>query len=357
MQRREFIGLIGGAAASPLVARAQQAGKMLRVGTASTQPRSSPLWKAFEQRMAELGYQEGANYTFDYLDVPKVEEYETAYRKLAGRDVDIIVAPGAEISLKSALAGSSTKPIVMVAIDYDPLARGYVTSLARPGGNVTGLFLQQIELMAKRLQLLNSAFPDMQALTVFWDRTCSDQWKAVEGAAANLGLRFDGLDLGDPPFDYDKALAQAAPEYRGIIFVLASGFFFRDRERLADFALRNRLVSMFCFREPVDAGGLLSYGPSFSVMYRRAAEYVDRIARGAKPADLPIEQPTKFELVINLKTTKALGLVIPPSLLATADEVIDRRFASACGAERARLMMSVVRGRSEVAGQRSNWRS
>jgi putative tryptophan/tyrosine transport system substrate-binding protein len=177
--------------------------------------------------------------------------------------------------------------------------------------------------MAKRIQLLKSAFPDMQALTVFRDRTCFDQWKAAEGAAANLGLGVTGIDLGDPPFDYDKALAQAKPEYRGTVFVLASGFFIRDRERLADFALRNRLVSMFCFREPVDTGGLLSYGASFSVMYRRAAEYVDRIARGAKPADLPIEQPTKFELVINLKTAKTLGVVIPPSLVATADEVIE----------------------------------
>jgi putative ABC transport system substrate-binding protein len=173
---------------------------MLRVGTASTQPRSSPLWKAFEQRMAELGYQEGNNYTFDYLNVPAVEEYETGYRKLAARDVDIIVASGPEISLRSALASSNTKPIVMVAVDYDPLARGYVTSLARPTGNVTGLFLQQIELMAKRLQLLKSAFPNSQALTVFWDRTSFDQWKGVEAAAANLGLRLDGVDLGEPPY-------------------------------------------------------------------------------------------------------------------------------------------------------------
>ena len=323
MRRREFIKLIGGAAASPLAAHAQQAGKMLRVGTASTQPRSSALWMAFEQRMAELGYQEGNNYAFDHLNVPKVEEYETGYRKLAERDIDIIVASGPEISLKSALATSSTKPIVMVAIDYDPLALGYVTSLARPTGNVTGLFLQQIELTAKRLQLLKNAVPDVQALTVLRDRTTFDQWKAAENAAANLGLGVVGVDLGDPPFDYDKVLAQVKPEYRGTIFILASGFFQRDRERIADFALRNRLVSMFFSRKSVDAGGLLSYGPSFTVMYRRAAEYVDRIVRGAKPADLPIEQPTKFELVINLKTAKMLGLAIPPSLLATADEVIE----------------------------------
>jgi len=323
MRRREFITLIGGAAASPLAAHAQYAGKMLRVGTASTQPRSSVIWKAFDQRMAELGYQEGTNYTFEHLNVPKIEEYEAGFRKLAARDVDIIVASGPEISLKSALASSDSKPIVMVAVDYDPLARGYVTSLARPTGNVTGLFLQQIELMAKRLQLLKSAFPDMQSLTVFWDRTCVDQWRAVEGAAANLGLRLDGFDLGDPPFDYDKVLTQAKPEYRGTIFVLASGLFLRDRERLADFTLRNRLASMFCFREVVDAGGLLSYGPNFSVVYRRAAEYVDRIARGAKPTDLPIEQPTKFEFLINLKTAKTLGFAIPAAVLATADEVVE----------------------------------
>jgi ABC-type uncharacterized transport system substrate-binding protein len=323
MRRREFITLIGGAAASPLAARAQQAGKMLRVGTASTQPKSSFVWKSFEQRMNELGYEEGKNYTFEYVNVSKVEDYETSYRKLAAREVDVIVAAGPEINLKSALASSDTKPIVMLAVDYDPLARGYVTSLARPAGNVTGLFLQQIELTAKRLQLLKSVVPDLQALTVLRDRTTFDQWEAAEGAAANLGLRVTGVDLGDPPFDYDKVLAQAKPEYRGTIFVLASGFFLRDRERLADFTLRNRLVSMFSYREVVDVGGLLSYGPSFTIMFRRAAEYVDRIARGAKPADLPIEQPTKFELVINLKTAKTLGLAIPPSLLATADEVIE----------------------------------
>jgi putative tryptophan/tyrosine transport system substrate-binding protein len=323
MRRREFITLIGGAAASPFGARAQQAGKMLRVGTASTQPRSSPLWKAFEQRMVELGYQEGNNYTFDYLNVARIEEYEPNYRQLVARGVDIIVASGPEISLKSALAISRTKPIVMVAVDYDPLAHGYVTSLARPTGNVTGLFLEQIELTAKRLQLLKNAFPEMRALTVFYDRTAIDQWEAAQRVAATLGLRLAGFDLGDPPFDYDKTLAQANPDYRGTVFVLASGLFLRDRERLADFALRNRLVSMFCFREVVDAGGLLSYGPNFTPMYRRAAEYVDRLARGAKPADLPIEQPTKFELVINLKTAKTLGITVPANLLVQAEEVIE----------------------------------
>jgi putative tryptophan/tyrosine transport system substrate-binding protein len=323
MKRRQFITLLGGAAVSPLAAHAQQAVKMLRVGTASIQPRSSPIWKAFDQRMAELGYQQDQNYTFDYIEVPKVEEYEAGYRQLAARNVDIIITSGSEISLKSALASSSTKPIVMIAIDYDPITLGYVKSLARPAGNVTGLYLQQIELARKRLQLLKSAFPDIQAVTVFFDRTSDDQWKAAQSIAATLGLRVAGIDLGDPPFDYDKALSQAAPDDRGTVFVVASGFFLRDRERLAEFALRNRIVSMFWAREPVDAGGLLSYGPSFTAIYRRAADYVDRIARGAKPADLPIEQPTKFELVINLKTARALGITISPNLLVQAEEVIE----------------------------------
>src|ERR1700733_4399231 len=324
MRRREFIALVGGAAAAwPNAVRAQQAEKMLRVGTASTQPKSSPLWKAFEQRMTELGYQEGNNYTFDYLNVAKIEEYEPNYRQLVARGVDIIVASGPEISLKSALATSRTKPIVMVAVDYDPLARGYVTSLARPTGNVTGLFLQEIELTAKRLQLLKNAYPEMRALTVFYDRTALDQWEAAQGVAATLGLRLVGVDLGEPPFDYDNALARADPDSRGTIFVLTSGLLLRDRDRLASFGLQNKVVSMFCFREWVEVGGLLSYGPNLREIYRRAAEYVDHLARGAKPADLPIEQPTKFELVINLQTAKKLGITIPANLLVQAEEVIE----------------------------------
>jgi putative ABC transport system substrate-binding protein len=211
----------------------------------------------------------------------------------------------------------------MVAIDYDPIVRGYMTNLARPTGNVTGLFLQQIELTEKRLQLLKSAFPDMQTMTIFWDQSSVDQWEAARSVAANLGLRLTGIELGDPPFDYDKALSQAPPDSRETVFVLESPFFFRDRAQQAEFALRNKVVSMFGFREWADAGGLLSYGPSINGMYQRVAEYVDRIARGAKPADLPIEQPTKFELVINLKTAKALGITIPPNLLVQAEDVIE----------------------------------
>src|SRR5262249_9131864 len=160
---------------------------------------------------------------------------------------DIIVASGPEISLESALAAAHTLPIVMVAIDYDPFARGYVTNMARPGGNVTGVFLQQIELTVKRMQILKEAFPDMQAATVFWDRISADQWEAARNASTKLGLRLAGIELREQPYDYDSALAEAAPDHRGSLFVMASPFFFRDRARLADLALRHRIVSFFFF--------------------------------------------------------------------------------------------------------------
>jgi putative ABC transport system substrate-binding protein len=324
MKRREFITLLGGAAAlRPATLLAQDSVKMLRVGAVSGQPKNSPFWQPFVQRMVELGYEEGKNFVFNLITASNFDGFEAGYRELVARNVDIILAPGPEISLKSALASSSTKPIVMVAIDYDPLARGYVTSLARPTGNITGVFLQQIELTEKRVQLLKSAFPDLKAATVFRDRITTDQWEAAQRAGASLGLRLSEIEFIDPPFDYDKALAQAPPDSRGTVLVMVSPFFFRDRAKQADFALRNRIVTMFGFREWADAGGLMSYGVSVSSMQRLAAGYVDRVARGVKPADLPIEQPTKFELVINLKTAKTLGITFPQSFLATADEVIE----------------------------------
>jgi putative ABC transport system substrate-binding protein len=324
MRRREFITLLGGATAWPLAAHAQQPPAILRVGLVGVQPRTTAVYVAFLQRMAELGYEEGKNFILEYVQVPNIEGYERGYQELAGRNVDIFFASGPEIGLRSALAAASTQPIVMVAVDYDPLARGYVTSLARPTGNLTGIFFQQIELTAKRLQLVKEAFPDLQAVTVFWDRISADQWRAAQSAAPGLGLRLVGIEFREQPYDYERAVAQLPSEGRRVLIALTSPVFaVPDRARLPDFALRHRLASMFSLREFVNVGGFMSYGASFTAMFRRAAEYVDRITRGAKPADLPIEQPTKFELVINLKTAKALGLQIPDKLLALADEVIE----------------------------------
>jgi len=325
VRRREFITLFGGAAVAwPLTARAQQpAKKMLRVGTVSGTQQSSPQWTAFLQRMAELGYQEGKTFAFDFVPAANEEEYEPGYRTLVARKPDIIMATGVEIALKSALAATRTLPIVMIAIDYDPFARGYVTSLARPSGNVTGVFFQQIELAAKRIQLVKDAFPNISAATMFWDRASTDQWQASQNVAPKLGLRLFGIELREPPYDYGRAFGEAPADHRGMLIVATSVFFFRDRARIAELAVRHRTVSMFVFREWVDAGGLLSYGPSITGLFARVADFVDRIARGAKPADLPIEQPTKFELVVNLKTAKAIGIELPTAILLRADEVIE----------------------------------
>jgi len=274
--------------------------------------------------MRELGYIEGENFSFDFVNLGgQLDRYSDETRGLVGRKVDIILTSGPEVGLKSALEATNTIPIVMIAVDYDPLALGYVPSLARPGGNVTGLFFQQIDLTVKRLQLVKDAFPDLVAATVLWDRLSADQWLAVQRAGPSLGMRFTGIELGEPPHDFDRILAKAPADYRGALFVLSTPRVVASRADLAAAAIRYRMPSMFPLRIYVEAGALLSYGPSFDALYRRAAEYVDRIAKGARPADLPIEQPTKFELTINLQTAKALGLTIPQSILLRADEVIE----------------------------------
>jgi putative ABC transport system substrate-binding protein len=322
MRRREFFGLAAGAAAAwPLVAQAQQAKSVLRIGVAQFEPR--PPHSPFERRMGELGYKEGVNWILDYVQIGPDKSLEDAYREIAARNPDILLAWGPEAALKAGLAASQTTPIVMIAIDYDPIAHGYASSLARPGGRITGLFLQQIELTVKRLHFFKEAIPDFNSAIVFYDAFSRDQWKGVEDAGTKLGLRLSGIDMHDPPYDYDRGLAETPPDNRKNLFMPTSPVFFADRERLAKFALRNRLSSMFAFRDWVVAGGLMSYGANFDRMLAQTADIIDRIGRGAKPGDLPIEQPTKFEFVINLATARALGLEFPPTLLGRADEVIE----------------------------------
>jgi putative tryptophan/tyrosine transport system substrate-binding protein len=323
MRRREFVTLVGGAAVAwPLAARAQQPG-MMHVGITTIQPRTSPIYAAFDARLRELGYIEGQNLVVDLVNPQnQAGSIAGAVAELLRRKVDIIVAPY-ESTVKSAIAATATVPIVMIAVDYDPLALGYIKSLSRPGGNVTGLFLQQPELAKKRLQLLTEALPGVQTATMFWDSSSEDQWKATSSAAAELGLRLAGVELREQPYDYEKALAQAPPDHRSVLVAAMSAGFYRDRQRLADFTLQQKIASVFAVREWVDAGGLFSYGVNFPAAYRRAAEFVDLIAKGAKPADLPVEQPTKFELVLNLKTAKAIGVTISQSILVRADEVIE----------------------------------
>lgn len=328
MRRRDFITLVGGAAVLAGHAMAQPA--MLRVGSGSLQGRARSFLQGFDVRMRELGYVEGANYTVDYFDLSgRIERYGDAMRQLVERKADIIVAFGPEVALKAAVAAvkevaaTRTVPIVMAAIDFDPIALGYVSSLARPTGNITGIVLDQIELAAKRLQMMKDAFPAVSKAVAFWDAPSADQWRATRDSAAKLGIDLAGVELRDYPYDYERALAQAPPDNRGFLYVMTSPLLARDRERIAQFTLVNRLPSISVFREHVDQGGLMSYGPSRNRMSRRLADYVHRIARGAKPSDLPIERPTIFEAVINLRTAKALGVEFSQAMLLRADEVIE----------------------------------
>jgi putative ABC transport system substrate-binding protein len=312
-----------GEAVLPRRAVAQQPA-MLRVATGTPQPRGQSFLQGFDKRMPELGYIEGQNYTMDFVDLQgQLERYGDVMRQLVERKPDVILAFGPEQALKAASAATKTIPIVMAAIDYDPFALGYVTSLARPTGNITGLFLEQIELSAKRLQIVKEAIPTIPKAMAFWDAPSADQWRAMRDSATKLGIDLAGIELRDYPYDYARALAEAPPDHRGFLFVMTSPLFARDRARLVQFTLLNRLPSISVFREHADQGGLMSYGPNRNAMSRRLADYVHRIARGAKPSELPIERPSVFELVINQRIAKSLGLEFSQAVLLRADEVIE----------------------------------
>jgi putative tryptophan/tyrosine transport system substrate-binding protein len=320
--RRELIAALGSAVAFPSSARAQPH-RNLHIGIVTIQSRATPIYAAFDQRLRELGYVEGQNLVTDYLNPETLPEgVPAAINELVRRKVDIIVAPY-ESTVKSAIAASDTIPVVMIATEYDPLARGYVKTLSQPGGQVTGVFLQQIELASKRLQLLKDTLPSIEAATMFRDSPSEYQWKATSSIAGSFGLRLAGVELSQLPYDYEGALESVPSDQRSTLIIPIAPAFYRDRERLAEFGVRHRIASMFAVREFADAGGLLSYGPDFPAIFRRVAEYVDQIAKGSKAADLPVEQPTKFELVVNVKTAKAIGLSIPDKLLALADTVVE----------------------------------
>ena len=325
MRRRAFLASAAGALLG-FTRPARAADGVVRIGCAVriANVRANPVYMAFEKRLADLGLREGSNLVLDYVKVGdgSPEEQERGYREVVARGADILLTAGPEYSLKAALAASPNLPVVMLAVDFDPIARGYVTGLSEPGGRITGMFLRQIELAVKRLHFLHDNFGGFQAAVVFYDEASRDQWEAVERAARALGVRLFGVELTSA-LDYERALASAPPEERKFLFALASPLFFADRRALATFASRHGLASMFGFRQFVEAGGVMSYGPSLTDMWARAAELAARIARGAKPGDLPVEQPTKFEFVVNLATARALGIELAPNLLAAADAVIE----------------------------------
>jgi putative ABC transport system substrate-binding protein len=332
MDRRTFIGtLAGGLLAAPLATEAQQAAKIAHIGYLSylgtnTRSGSPHLHEAFLQGLRDLGYVEGRNLVIEYRRAEgKLERLPALAAELVALKVDVIMAVGTAEAL-AAKQATSTLPIVFAGVGGDPVTSGLVTSLAQPGGNVTGLPVLAADLVGKCLEQLTQAVPGVSRVAVLWQSgavpTGKDILKEAEVAGRALGVRLQFVEAQGPE-DFDRAFSDMTRERAGALTVLSNSLFFNQRRRLVDLAAKNRLPTVYSVREFVDAGGLMAYGPNFAEVYRRAATFVDRILKGAKPADLPVEQPTKFELVINLKTAKALGLTIPPSVLGRADQVIE----------------------------------
>jgi putative tryptophan/tyrosine transport system substrate-binding protein len=325
--RRELIAALGGAAAAwPLTARAQQAGKVYRIGFLgnSTAALEANLVGPFREGLRDLGYVEGQNILIEYRWAEgDYERFPALIAELIALKVDVIVTAGTPASLAVKKATTSI-PLVMVAVG-DPVATGLVASLGRPGGNITGLTSISSEMEGKRLELLREVVPKISYIAVLWNAASPIQVIEeieVRAAAQILGMKV--LSLGVRTIEeIEDALTTIVTERPGALLVLADRLFLHHRTRIMDFAAQRRLPGVHAYRELVEAGGLMSYGPSYADMHRRAASYVDRILKGSKPADLPVQAPVKFELVINLKAAKALGIEIPPMLLARADEVIE----------------------------------
>jgi putative tryptophan/tyrosine transport system substrate-binding protein len=322
MKRREFITLLGGAACWPLTAHAQQQPKMLRVGFVGIQSREAPLYTVFLKRMAELGYQEGRNFTFDYIQTPDIEGYEKNYRELAARKVDVFLAVGNERALRAALSAAEGRPIAFLAIDFDPLAKGYVANLSRPGGNVTGIFVRQLELAAKRVELAREAFPRATVVGIAFDTVSREQLDAAAEAARKLGLEPRLIEIKSEQ-GYAGAF-NAMDDARGQPIILPAGpMFFRDREAIAQALLERRIPSIAAFRENTEAGALISYGFDLMGLFYDIASYVHRIAGGAKPSEMPIEQSPRFYMAVNLKTAASLAVSLSDVFVARANEVIE----------------------------------
>jgi putative ABC transport system substrate-binding protein len=326
MRRRQFITLVGGAAAAwPLAAGAQQVRKVARIGFLGLLPVSgyASRVKAFRAGLRDLGYIEGNNLVIEFRWAERPDELPKLAADLVGTNVDVIFAPSS-IQVEPARQATKTIPIVF-ASHADPVGLGHVASLARPGGNVTGLSMMLTDLTAKQLEIAMEAIPHATRVGVLWDPATPSHalaLKALEATGKKLEVKLQMVPASTVE-EFDPAFTTMTTEHVDCILVVPSVFAYSNLNSLANLALKYRLGGVFQQKESVEAGGLMSYGADTLDLYRRAASYVDRILKGEKPADLPVEQPTKFELVINLKTAKALGINVPPTLLATADEVIE----------------------------------
>ncbi len=326
MQRREFITLLGGAAVAwPLAAHAQQPGKVYRIGFLWDSPDAFvDALEAFRQGLHELGYVEGQTIIIEYRWAEgKPERMRELAEELVRLKVDVIVAPS---SIYTAAAKRATSMIPIIFMSHaDPLGSSHVASLARPGGNITGLSLMMTETNVKGLELLKEAVPGISRVAVIFDPATPSHGpglNAVKVAGPTLGLRVQSVPVRSAT-EYDSAFAAIVRERADAILVLSTPLFIAGAKRLAELCLVNKLPSLFGPKHHVQEGGLMSYSPDRADLWRRGAIYVDKVLRGIDPANLPVQQPTKFDLVINLKTAKLIGLTIPPTLLGRADEVIE----------------------------------
>jgi putative ABC transport system substrate-binding protein len=325
MRRREFITLFGGAAAWPLAARAQQ-NKVWRIGMLDTASRelNAANMNAFLQSLRDLGYVEGQNLTVDYRTAAgSSEPLPGLVSELLRLKVDVIVLRGTReaMAVKNA---TSTVPVVMTAVG-DPVGSGIIAALARPGGNFTGMTSFTTELAAKRVELLREVIPTAKLVAAIQDGgnpNTAEQWEQIRTAARTLGVEALNFVVGNAE-DVSRAFDEATRKRVDAIYVDVASVTRANRHLIVELAAHHKLPAMYSAREFVEDGGLMTYGVSYPQLYARAASLVDKIFKGAKPADLPVEQPTKLELVINLRTTRALALEVPPTLLALADEVIE----------------------------------
>jgi putative ABC transport system substrate-binding protein len=330
LNRRIFLGTLGGGLLAAPLATEAQGERIARIGYLVLNPvaRERRVRAPFLHGLRDLGYVEGRNLLIEYRDADgKPERFAALAAQLVALKVDVIVTTtGGTASALAAKQTTATLPIVF-ATAGDPVAEGIGTSLARPGGNVTGLSVVVPDLIGKSLELIKQVVPGVNRIALLVkpdslpDRALKERLEAATIAAQALGVRLQVVEARGPQ-DFDRAFSDMTQARAGALHVLATGMFDTHRGRLVALAAENRLPTVYTFKHSVEDGGLMSYGPDLADLYRRAAIYVDKILKGAKPADLPVEQPTKFELTINLKTARALGLTIPQALLLRADEVI-----------------------------------
>ena len=324
MKRRKFIALFGAAAAAwPLGAKAQQGEKVYKIGILSAGS-PTPVTPVVTDAFRELGYVEGKNLTFErrYAE-DRLDRLPKLAAELVSLKVDVIMTAGTLAPL-AAKRATSTIPIVMMAAG-DPVGSGLVASLAQPGGNVTGMSLMAPDLGGKRLQLMKELLPEISRVAVLWNAAnpySALVFKETAGAAETLGVELQSLDIREPP-DLDGALEAATAGHANALITVEDPLTIDLRKRIVEFAADHRLPAISGLKVFADSGFLMTYGADLSDFLRRSVAYVDKILKGAKPSDLPVEQPTKFELVINLKTAKSLGLTIPSLLLTRADEIIE----------------------------------